>query len=91
MESVHAGSEAHKEAQGSSSSRFSHYSCLTLPHFVALVSRPTPKSIAENCSLLVVSSLSALINSAVPRSHDNKAAPNSSKGRCIIEQPWPVY
>lgn len=79
VKKTHPG-ETHKEAQGSSSSRFSHYSCLTLPHFIALVSRPTPKSIANNCSLLVVSSLSALINSAVPRSHDSKAAPNSSKG-----------
>lgn len=72
--------DAPEGEQESDSSRFFHYSCLTLPHFIALVSRPTPKSIAANCSLLVISSLSALINSALPKSHDAKAAPKLSKG-----------
>ncbi|KAI5463418.1 hypothetical protein BGZ63DRAFT_353263 [Mariannaea sp. PMI_226] len=73
-------SDAENEAPDKSLSLFFHYSCLTLPHFIALVSRPTPKSIAANCSLLVISSLSALINSAVPKSHENKTAPTTSKG-----------
>ncbi|KAI8723532.1 RECA-2 domain-containing protein [Fusarium sp. LHS14.1] len=60
--------------------RFLHYSCLTLPHFVALVSRPTAKAIPANTSLVVISSLSALVNSALPKSHDGKAISKSAKG-----------
>ncbi|KAH7165481.1 P-loop containing nucleoside triphosphate hydrolase protein [Dactylonectria macrodidyma] len=66
--------------QESDLSRFFHYSCLTLPHLIALVSRPTLKSIPTNCSLFVISSLSALINAALPKSHDNNAAPKLHKG-----------
>ncbi|UPK96368.1 hypothetical protein LCI18_007303 [Fusarium solani-melongenae] len=60
--------------------RFLHYSCLTLPHFVALISRPTAKAIPANTSLVVISSLSALVNSALPKSHDGKATSKSAKG-----------
>jgi hypothetical protein len=48
-----------------------HYSCLTLPHLMALISRPTPTSIATDVSLIVIDSLSALVNAAVPRSLDS--------------------
>ncbi|RSL50465.1 hypothetical protein CEP54_011906 [Fusarium duplospermum] len=60
--------------------RFLHYSCLTLPHFVALISRPTAKAIPANSSLVVISSLSALVNSALPKSHDGRAISKSAKG-----------
>lgn len=60
--------------------RFLHYSSLTLPHFVALISRPTAKAIPANTSLVVISSLSALVNSALPKSHDGKAISKSAKG-----------
>ncbi|KAJ4313883.1 hypothetical protein N0V84_009185 [Fusarium piperis] len=60
--------------------RFLHYSCLTLPHFVALISRPTAKAIPANTSLLIISSLSALVNSALPKSHDGRAISKSAKG-----------
>nr|RBQ83790.1 hypothetical protein FVER53263_06323 [Fusarium verticillioides] len=68
------------ESQEGDSSRFYHYSCFTLPHLVALVSRPTAKLIPNNCSLMVISSLSALVNSALPKSHDGKATSKSNKG-----------
>ncbi|KAF4985681.1 hypothetical protein FGRMN_11124 [Fusarium graminum] len=68
------------EAQESDASRFHQYSCFTLPHLVALVSRPTVKLIPINSSLLVISSLSALVNSALPKSHDGKAASRNNKG-----------
>ncbi|KAF4977589.1 hypothetical protein FZEAL_5903 [Fusarium zealandicum] len=60
--------------------RFYHYSCLTLPHFVALVSRPTTKSIPASSSLVIISSLSALVNSALPKSHDGRATSKPGKG-----------
>ncbi|KIL92608.1 hypothetical protein FAVG1_03788 [Fusarium avenaceum] len=68
------------KAQESDASRFHQYSCFTLPHLVALVSRPTAKLIPTNSSLLVISSLSALVNSALPKSHDGKAMSKNSKG-----------
>ncbi|WKT45920.1 P-loop containing nucleoside triphosphate hydrolase [Fusarium oxysporum f. sp. vasinfectum] len=68
------------ETQEGDASRFYHYSCFTLPHLVALVSRPTAKLIPHNCSLMVISSLSALVNSALPKSHDGKATSKSNKG-----------
>ncbi|KPM35607.1 hypothetical protein AK830_g10965 [Neonectria ditissima] len=74
---VHETSEGEQE---SALSRFFHYPCLTLPHFIALVSRPTPKSIPTNCSLFIISSLSALINSSLPKSNDAKAASKPGKG-----------
>ncbi|KAK5998576.1 hypothetical protein PT974_00957 [Cladobotryum mycophilum] len=52
---------------------FTQYSCFALPHLLALISRPTTTSIPTNVSLIVISSLSALINTALPRSLDGKA------------------
>ncbi|PHH68684.1 hypothetical protein CDD80_7344 [Ophiocordyceps camponoti-rufipedis] len=50
--------------------RFSLLSCLTLPHLMAVVSQPTPRLIGAGVSLIVISALSALLNSALPKSHD---------------------
>lgn len=82
--------EAAKNAQGSSDNtgasgdgqtNFMHYSCMTLPHLLALISRPTAKSIAANVSLIVISSMSALVNAALPRSQDRQNGPKAgSKG-----------
>ncbi|KAF5027799.1 hypothetical protein F66182_98 [Fusarium sp. NRRL 66182] len=66
--------------QASDGNRFYRYSCFTLPHLVALVSRPTAKLIPTNSSLVVISSLSALVNSALPKSNDSKAASKNNKG-----------
>ncbi|KAM4056935.1 rad51 domain-containing protein [Hirsutella rhossiliensis] len=60
--------------------KFTHFSCLTLPHLMALISRPTPKSIGPGVSLVVVSSVSSLLNSAFPKSQDGKTAPKAGKG-----------
>lgn len=56
------------------------YSCMTLPHLLALISRPTTTSIAADVSLIVISSLSALINSSLPRSLEGKGAKKPAKG-----------
>ncbi|RFN43795.1 DNA repair protein rhp55 [Fusarium flagelliforme] len=68
------------EAQESDAARFYQYSCFTLPHLVSLVSRPTAKLIPVNTSLVVIDSFSALVNSALPKSHDGKSTSKSSKG-----------
>ncbi|KAK1252807.1 hypothetical protein MKX08_003994 [Trichoderma sp. CBMAI-0020] len=57
-----------------------HYSCMTLPHLLAFISRPTTTAIASNVSLIVISSLSALINSSLPRSLEAKGGKKPAKG-----------
>ncbi|KAF4587377.1 hypothetical protein GQ602_004070 [Ophiocordyceps camponoti-floridani] len=58
--------------------RFSLLSCLTLPHLMAVVSQPTPRLIGAGVSLIVISALSALLNSALPKSHDSGARSKSA-------------
>ncbi|RCI09425.1 hypothetical protein L249_3756 [Ophiocordyceps polyrhachis-furcata BCC 54312] len=50
--------------------KFTLLSCLTLPHLMALISRPTPRLIGSRVCLIVISSPSALIDSALPKSQD---------------------
>jgi hypothetical protein len=64
-----------------------HYSCLTLPHFLALISRPTPTAIAPNVSLVVINGASALINSALPRSHGSMSNSKKTQGKCLVSFP----
>ncbi|UNI21637.1 hypothetical protein JDV02_007611 [Purpureocillium takamizusanense] len=71
--------------------RFKHYSCLTLPHLMALVSRPTPEMVSLGVSLVVISSASALFNSALPRAQDVKSgfkvgqgpSPSAKRLQCL--------
>ncbi|QPC63954.1 hypothetical protein HYE67_006185 [Fusarium culmorum] len=60
--------------------QFYQYSCFTLPHLISLVSRPTTKLIPTNTSLVVISSFSALVNSALPKSNDGNSTSKGSKG-----------
>lgn len=46
---------------------FAHFTCPSLPHFIALLCRPTALCIPQGASLVVVDSLSALINHALPK------------------------
>lgn len=61
-------------------SKLVQYSCMTLPHLLAFISRPTTTTIASNVSLIVISSPSALINSSLPRSLERKGNPKQAKG-----------
>jgi hypothetical protein len=56
------------------------YSCMTLPHLLAFISRPTTTAIASDVSLIVISSSSALINSSLPRSLEAKGSKKPAKG-----------
>lgn len=51
-----------------------HYCCPSLAHFVALLCRPTQSSLPVDTALVVVDSLSALVNHAFPRTPAPKAA-----------------
>lgn len=61
-------------------SKLVQYSCMTLPHLLAFISRPTTTTIASDASLIIISSPSALINSSLPRSLERKGNPKQAKG-----------
>ncbi|KAL7938025.1 P-loop containing nucleoside triphosphate hydrolase protein [Trichoderma chlorosporum] len=56
------------------------HSCMTLPHLLAFISRPTTNTIASDVSLIIISSPSALINSSLPRSLEGRGNPKQAKG-----------
>ncbi|KAH7328255.1 P-loop containing nucleoside triphosphate hydrolase protein [Stachybotrys elegans] len=60
--------------------KFTRYACLTLPHLMALISRPTKDSIYQNVSLVVASMATALLNSALPKMQDAKQPAHGNKG-----------
>ncbi|KAK4130195.1 P-loop containing nucleoside triphosphate hydrolase protein [Trichocladium antarcticum] len=64
---------------------FTHYTCPSLPHFIALLCRPTASCIPQGASLIVVDSLSALVNHAFPKMPETRAAADAkgSKGPSI--------
>ncbi|OTA06566.1 rad55 [Trichoderma parareesei] len=68
------------EIQDVDPSKLVHYSCMTLPHLLAFISRPTTTSIPPDVSLIVISSPTALINSLLPRSLEGKGNPKQAKG-----------
>ncbi|KAG5932981.1 hypothetical protein E4U53_001137 [Claviceps sorghi] len=70
-----------KQAAFTSQGNFAHFSCLTLPHLMALISRPNSKAIPERVALVVVSSLSALINSWLPKAVDKTTDSKPNRGQ----------
>ncbi|KAL7823009.1 P-loop containing nucleoside triphosphate hydrolase protein [Trichoderma gracile] len=68
------------EIQDVDPSKLVHYSCMTLPHLLAFISRPTTTLIPSDVSLIVLSSPTALINSFLPRSLEGKGNPKQTKG-----------
>ncbi|KXX73162.1 DNA repair protein rhp55 [Madurella mycetomatis] len=52
---------------------FAHYTCPSLPHLIALLCRPTAACIPQKVSLVVVDSLSALVNHAFPKLPETRA------------------
>jgi hypothetical protein len=67
---------------------FIHYTCPTLAHFVALLCRPTDSCIPGNTSLVVIDSLSALLNHNFPRVQEGKGS--SGKGMYALAFVHPV-
>ncbi|KAL6881153.1 P-loop containing nucleoside triphosphate hydrolase protein [Trichoderma novae-zelandiae] len=68
------------ETQDVDPSKLVHYSCMTLPHLLAFISRPTTTTIPPDVSLIIISSPTALINSFLPRSPEGKGNPKQAKG-----------
>ncbi|KAK2040342.1 P-loop containing nucleoside triphosphate hydrolase protein [Colletotrichum somersetense] len=53
-----------------SSDNLAHYSCPSLPHLVALLCRPTAATLPAKTALVIIDSLSALVNHAFPKASD---------------------
>lgn len=47
--------------------KYVHYACPSLAHFIALMCRPSSSSLPPDVALIVIDSLSALVNHAFPR------------------------
>ncbi|KAF3767635.1 hypothetical protein M406DRAFT_41369 [Cryphonectria parasitica EP155] len=61
-------------------SKLVHYCCPSLAHFIALLCRPTRSALPLDTALVVVDSLSALINHAFPRIPALEAGSRGDKG-----------
>ncbi|KAK3997372.1 P-loop containing nucleoside triphosphate hydrolase protein [Cladorrhinum sp. PSN332] len=59
--------------------KFTHFTCPSLPHLIALLCRPTAECVPPGAGLVVVDSLSALINHAFPRTPPDGG--NERKGK----------
>lgn len=72
-----------READHEHEAKFTQYDCLTLPHLIALTSRPTPKNMPGDVRLVIFDSATALINAALPRSQDTKPGQTASRGNTV--------
>jgi len=72
-----AGSESLSETPGD---HLAHYHCPSIPHLIALLCRPTANTLPSKTAVIVIDSLSALINCAFPRTADKKSVPANGKG-----------
>ncbi|KZL73784.1 Rad55 protein [Colletotrichum tofieldiae] len=63
-----------------SGDNLAHYSCPSLPHLVALLCRPTAATVPAKTALVVIDSLSALVNHAFPKVPDGRKGPPQGKG-----------
>ena len=77
-----AGTDGQETLRSSSKhGRMTQYACLTLPHLMALLSRPNAKAIPEGVKLVVICGLSAVLNASLPKSVDTKSGlPKPGKG-----------
>ncbi|KAK4199418.1 P-loop containing nucleoside triphosphate hydrolase protein [Triangularia verruculosa] len=57
--------------------KFIHYSCPTLVHLIALLCRPTASCVPEGTSLVVIDSLSALVNHDLLKNMDARQGPQT--------------
>jgi hypothetical protein len=65
---------------------FTHYTCPSLPHLIALLCRPTAACIPQGTALVVIDSLSALVNHAFPKLPETRPSKDAkgSKGMPLL-------
>lgn len=73
-------SEEEKKDGGREDEIFVHYRCHTLAHFIALLCRPVASSLPSNAAVVVINSLSALLNEAFPKAPDVRRDLKAKKG-----------
>lgn len=73
------------------SDNFAHYSCPTLPHLVALLCRPAAATVPANTALVVIDSLSSLVNHAFPKAPDGRKGLPPGKGWQRYLRLWGIY
>ncbi|KAK4160747.1 P-loop containing nucleoside triphosphate hydrolase protein [Cladorrhinum sp. PSN259] len=61
--------------------KFTHFTCPSLPHLIALLCRPTAECVPRGVGLVVVDSLSALVNHAFPRMPQDGGGEVKGKGK----------
>ncbi|KAK4100293.1 P-loop containing nucleoside triphosphate hydrolase protein [Parathielavia hyrcaniae] len=59
---------------------FTHYTCPSLPHLIALLCRPTASCIPQGAALIVIDSLSVLVNHAFPKLPETRPATDAIRG-----------
>jgi hypothetical protein len=59
---------------------FLHFTCPSLSHLIALLCRPTASCMSEDTSLIVIDSLSMLVNQAFPKVHESRRTPKGGGG-----------
>lgn len=64
-------------------SRLSHFTAPTLPHLIALLFHPPPGFLREGTHLIVIDSLSALIDNAYPRGSDDRSGGRNEHSRWL--------
>ncbi|KAG7125065.1 DNA repair protein rhp55 like [Verticillium longisporum] len=74
------GSASEPTTSGLIAEKFTHYSCPTLAHLIALLCRPTATTLPKDTAVVVVSSLSTLVNHAFPKSSEHRPGPQLGKG-----------
>ncbi|KAI1876960.1 uncharacterized protein JN550_001032 [Neoarthrinium moseri] len=78
LEEVETPSTPGAEASaGERETRFLHFTCPSLAHIIALLCRPTASAIPQDVTLIVIDSLSALVNQAFPKVQESRKAPKA--------------
>lgn len=76
-----AGHSAEKKGEnGIEDDSFIHYRCSTLAHFIALLCRPVASTLPSNTAVVVIDSLSALLNESFPKATDGQKEFRAKKG-----------
>ncbi|KAG6287459.1 hypothetical protein E4U46_004080 [Claviceps purpurea] len=73
------GTREDHQAASNSLGKFVQFTCLTLPHLMALVARPNTNAIPERVSLVIISNPCALVNSWLPKAPEKTTGVKRNK------------
>lgn len=64
--------------------RLAHFTCPSLPHFIALLCRPSPTCLPDGTIIVVIDAVSALLNQAFPKSVDSRTIAKGNNGAGVF-------